>query len=476
MRLLNLFFAAVLFFTTTAASAEFVFTKSGQIYEGKIVEDKARSIVVALKEGKRVDVKRDDILRINYTQMYTGKYSIMKTNEEVFDAYIVAEDQSTVTLRKEWEKPEEFTLNRDYLLFMTKKNPTSVMCKVEEDKVKVNWNPPYMKVDYYNIYFREPGGTYVKAGTSSGKNFTMPELKKDTLYEIQVTAVDNTGYESLPSKDVRIYTSPLKLIYDMEYTDSGDKYSLIMNWEPLNYKGTSIAKYDIYIKTKDVFKQIGTTEENTFTVTGLNSEEMNLVEIRPIIGKGEFLEGNNVEIPMLFYNEQMVITARGMWLQPIGDFKKVTEPGFGALADFSLQNYFLKRLSVGIQCGYYIFPGIKGEPFVNEDIKGYTMLPAMLSLRYGVSPLRSLYISAGASGGYSFNSIRYNKQFFESGSFVTREVKDSAFEPVFSGGLQIQWQFGKSMLLQIGSDYNLIIENKVNYSFISYYASVGYGF
>jgi len=467
---------AILSAWSSYAFAEFVFVKSGQVIEGKIVEDRARSIIVLKSDKTRVEVKRGDVLRINYTQMYTGKFSIMKVNEQVFDAFIVDEDQSSVTFRTEWDKPVEFTLSRDSILFMTKKNPTSLQCKVIDDSVRLNWNAPFMKVDFYNVYYREKGGEFVKAGDTSGKGFTMDDLTRDAVYEFYVTAVDEEGYESLPSKEVRVYINPMKLVHEKEYTDAGDFYTLKLTWEPLIFKGKAVTKYDIYKKSKDVFMLVGSTSDNGYAVAGLSSEEENLVEVRPVIGKDEFLEGNNVQIPRLFYNEQIVFSVHGAWLMPLKEFKDVTDPGYGAVAEIMMQNYYFKRLSFGVQCGYYRFPGIEGVPNVNEDITEFSMIPFMLGLRYGYSPIRSLYISAGVFGGYSYNSIGYNKQFFESGEFVAREVKESSFEPIVSAGLQIQWQVWEGLMLKAGADYSLILENKVNYPFASFYAGAGYAF
>ncbi len=466
----------MIFSCISYAHAEFVFLKSGSIIEGRIVEDRARTVVILKKDGKRSEVKREDILRINYTQMYTGKYSIMKSSEEVFDAYVVDENQDSVTFRTEWENPKEIVINRDNILFMTRKNPTSLQCVVDNGRVKLSWTPPFMDVDFYNIYYKEDGGDYIKAGDTSLKHFTLPQLDNDKVYTIYITAVDDYGYESLPSKEIRIYSVFMKIRYELEYTDSGDTYSLFINWDRLNFKGSDIVKYDIYRKTKNGFINTGSTSGQEFTITGLKSDEDTLIEIRPVAGKDMLIEGNSVVLPRLFYNEQIAVSIHGAYLIPLGNLKDVTESGYGAIIELMIQNYFLKRLSLGLQTGYILFPGLKGDEYLKEDIEMYSMVPLLFGGRYGFSPLRSLYVSAGCFAGLSYSTIEYDKLFFESGNWVEKQVKKKGTNTLLSAGIQIQWQVWSNLLLHAGCDYNLIIEDKANYPFMSFYVGAGYGF
>ena len=380
--------------TSSSAFAEFVFLKSGKVIEGKIVQDRANAIVVNKKEGGQVEVSRGDIMRLYYTQMYTGKLSVMKTNEEVFDAFIVDEDQKTVTFRKEWERPQEFTLERDSILFTTRKNPTSLQCEVRDGAVELSWLPPYMRVRSYNIYFREEGGEYKRGGSSSGTRFTLQGLKKDGFYNVRVTAVDESKYESLPSKEARFYSRPLNLRHQLMGTLTGNTYDLKIQWTPLAGPGIAVKKYDLYRQEKNLFLPVASTAAGEWTLRNLAADDTNIVEVRPVLDRGEPLEGNRVSIRNLFYEEQMIVSMRGAYIQSLGDFKETSETGYGTLVDFMFFNYFLKRLSFGIETGYFHFPGRDAVPFEKEAINRFGMVPLLARVQYGVSPIRRLMLSA----------------------------------------------------------------------------------
>lgn len=476
MKLHRFCIVITLFCIASPVFAEYVFLKSGKVVEGKIVEDKARTVVVLKADGSREEVARDDILRINYTKMYTGKLSIMKSNEEVFDAYIVEEDQNTVTFRTEWESPREFTMNRDDILFMTRKNPTALRVKNDGENVDLRWTPPFMDVDRYNIYIKEGDGVFRNAGDTSSKKFTVDAVKKDTLYTVRITAKDDSGYESLPSKESVFYGTPLDLTYEIIDDPSGDTYSVIIRWKPLAYKGKDIKQYGIFRFEKDVILEAGKTDGLEFTLKGLRNDEFNLIEIRPLTPDGYSIEGNVVEIPGFYYREQSVLSLHGAYFLPFSDFRDVTDPGFGVYADFMFCNYFMKHFSFGIETGFFFFPGREGEASVREAINSFIMVPLLARIQFGISPLQSLsfYVSAGA--GYSWNSINYDSQVWESGSFVTREVESSEFEPLVSGSIMAEWQALEWLTVTARCDYNIILEGKVKYQFVSFGAGAGYSF
>jgi len=93
--------------------AEYVFLKDGSIVKCKIENETAASITVRLADGKQRVINPKDVMRILFTELYMGKIFINKTDGTIIEAYMVDEDQTTYTFRKDLYKPQEFVLKRD---------------------------------------------------------------------------------------------------------------------------------------------------------------------------------------------------------------------------------------------------------------------------------------------------------------------------------------------------------------------------
>lgn len=148
---LLLLFPAVFFmiiFATHPARGEFIFLKNGEIAEGTIVSDSAKSVKLRKADNTIIVVERDNILRILYSKLKIGKLYIQKRDGEGIVAFIVDEDQDGYTFRKDLYKPEEFVLSRSDVLFMAEKNPSGLKVKGEigTDRVSLVWLPPMTRL------------------------------------------------------------------------------------------------------------------------------------------------------------------------------------------------------------------------------------------------------------------------------------------------------------------------------------------
>jgi hypothetical protein len=81
--------------------SEQVFLKDGSIVSGTIVADTAKSLTVKGAGGKRDTIARDRIMRILYTELFMGKVFIRMNDGTVKSGYMVDEDRTTYTFRKE---------------------------------------------------------------------------------------------------------------------------------------------------------------------------------------------------------------------------------------------------------------------------------------------------------------------------------------------------------------------------------------
>lgn len=250
--------AALALFCDGRLHGEYLFLKNGTVMEGKILNESPASMTVLSRDGKTVTVQRDTVLRVMYTQLYRGKIYIQKTDGKVIEAYIIDEDQEYYTVRPELNSPREFTIRRDDVLFMTRKNPSALEGRVSHRHVDLAWRRPYTPdnpVRHFKIYLRGKGGDYAVAGVTSGTTFRVKGLRCNSEYSAMVTAVDKGGSESLPSNVVRFTTlkgrpgppGRVRLVSVVSGADGSCTASLA--WDSAaDPCGGTVTEYGLYLK------------------------------------------------------------------------------------------------------------------------------------------------------------------------------------------------------------------------------------
>ena len=139
--------ALVLLFLAAATGlrAEYVFLKDGSIHQGKITSDTAAGVTMQMKNGAVKTFYRNNIIRILYTDIYMGKHFIRLNTGEMLEAYQVDEDSDTYTFRKDLSRPEEFTVKRSNVLFMTRTNPTGLVGRPSLSEIRLKILRPVMR-------------------------------------------------------------------------------------------------------------------------------------------------------------------------------------------------------------------------------------------------------------------------------------------------------------------------------------------
>lgn len=237
---------------------EYLFLKNGTVMEGKILSESPSTMTLLSPDGRTVAVKRDTVLRVMYTQLYRGKIYIQKTDGRVIEAYIIDEDQEYYTVRPELNSPREFTIRRDDVLFMTRKNPSALEGRVSYRHVDLTWRKPYTPdnpVWHFKVYLRPKGGDYAAAGATSGTAFRVKGLRCNSEYFAMVTAVDKNGSESLPSNVVRFTTRKgrpappggVRLVSVVSGADGACTASLTWN-SGADPCGGTVTEYGLYLK------------------------------------------------------------------------------------------------------------------------------------------------------------------------------------------------------------------------------------
>lgn len=239
-------------------SAEYVFLKDGTIIKCAVSNETPGSITVLTDEKKAVTYRRGDIVRILYTNLHLGKQYIQKTDGAVVEAFIIDENQDDYTVRMELNSPKEFTIKRDTVLFITRKNPSGLQGRVARKYVDLSWNAPYNPINpvkYYTVYIREKGGTYRAAGRTGQLRYRVTGLLCNTEYSGMITATDKTNHESLPGNEVRMMTlkgmpTPPRTARVSTVTSNGGRLCTAhLSWDTaVDPCGGVITGYGIYIK------------------------------------------------------------------------------------------------------------------------------------------------------------------------------------------------------------------------------------
>ncbi len=274
--------------------AEYVFLKNGTVIEGKILHETPSSMTVLTNDGRTVAVSRVTVLRVMYTQLYRGKLYIQKTDGRVIEAHIIDEDQEFYTVRTELNSPKEFTIRRDDVLFMTRKNPSALEGRVSYRHVDLSWRAPYTPdnpAKRFRIYLRTKGGDFGAAGVTSGTSYRVRGLGCNTEYYAIVTAVDRSGCESLPSNVVRFTTRkgkpvpPGNIRVPSVTSEAGGSCVALVAWDSaVEPCGAAITEYGVYVRDESAlaanaagptgkqfpgYRLAGKTRENSFKVTRL---------------------------------------------------------------------------------------------------------------------------------------------------------------------------------------------------------------
>lgn len=119
-------------------SAEYIFLKDGSIVKCKMLNETPEELTVHVKGGRKLVFLRDTIIRVLYTKFYMGKVYIYKTDGKVLEVYIVDEDQENYTVRTNINKPEEFTIKRIDVLFVSRKKEAGRKQQERSKKVSID--------------------------------------------------------------------------------------------------------------------------------------------------------------------------------------------------------------------------------------------------------------------------------------------------------------------------------------------------
>lgn len=454
---------AACFVILVPLQAEFVFLKDGSIIDGKIISDEADSITIRQKDQKINTIARTDLIRIIYTDLYMGKVFVRLTTGEVVEGYQIDEDRDNYTFRKEINKPEEFTLSRKKVMFIARTNPTDLSSEASIERIVITWSPPFKPAKSYKVYMREikSGEPFKVAGETADVEYVLKNLSKSTSYEVYVTAIAETGEESLPSEKIitnTIPVSPDELRITEKNSDDGKLVTLTMTWDSVTDTGSRVASYSIY-NIDDDRKKIGNTTGNEFVMKDFPAEGRHWFALVSVNDLG--VESTDVKA---VYDAGFKIYTRimGSYIYPLGTMKELSESGYGGLFDFGLSR---KKYSLGIETGYFRFN-------CKDDIKSMVMIPALLEMNYMIPLFYTFSFRPVIKTGGSFDMIEYIVH-DKADPLITRITSKKNFDPMCSAGAYLQFDITDHITISAGVEYAVIFQKSGRMSFASGSSGIG---
>ncbi len=446
-----------------AGHAEYIFKKDGSIIQGSIIRDGAKAVTFRRSDNRKlITVPQSDIMRIQYTQLYMGKVFIRFTSGKVIEGYMVDEDQETYTFRKDLYKPEEFKIKRTKVMFLTRSNPTDLAAKAGTTWIELKWNPPFVKPESYIVYLKSSSEKKFRvAGKLEDTSFKVTGLKSNTKYSIYVTAIDKEKKESLPSDEVKSATVNIKpTVPDLSISQSFEKngkLKAVLSWNPSTDADGSVKGYNIYKKKDGRFVKISQTRNTSHSIPGLDYKDTHIFLVRAVDDLGTESEKS---ITVSTLKKRWGLSMEAVYFMPKGNFADIADSGMGGLVKAEISNLLTRNLHIGIESGYVQSGGFE------EEVEYFRMIPVTACCGYSLHPSRLLTITPALSAGYAYLEVSYMKG---GGSVYKTE---SAWEPIASAGLDIDFNFNRNFSITLGGRYGALFEKDGEMYFTSFRAGL----
>jgi hypothetical protein len=138
---------------------------------------------------------------------------------------------------------------------------------------------------------------------------------------------------------------------------------------------------------------------------------------------------------------------------PMGDWKKLIDPGYGAMFEVCYNNLLLKGFRIGIETGYLYAPG------KNDSVKKETIIPALATYGYKIFAGTNFTIVPKLAAGCGYFTLTYKPG-------GAAEKTKSELELMAKGGLSVTYGIGKTIALEAGAEYGMVFEKDGRLPFV----------
>jgi fibronectin type 3 domain-containing protein len=463
--------------------------KNGSMLDGKILSDRNQTLVVRRADnGMSETVRRSDILRIIYTDLYLGKVYIRMANGEIRPGYIVDEDAKQYTVRSNITKIEEYKIPRSKVMFVARSNPMDLNGIATTMEIILRWVEPFVPGKKYRVYLREnTTPTFSMISEQTAKHIKIRNLRGDTKYTMYVTAIDAQGVESFPSEQITISTlntpprSPRGVTKHIEHND------LVLSWQPAEDIDGSVHEYEVSVKTSSgEYERLGVSPKPSFAVrsrefgktmtmrliafdnSGASSSPTIVTvsdnRISETVGKDITPKKISYDPQDPFDNEgsgkkRIIMGVLPVYMHPYGLAGKVIDNGFGVTVTLKTHNFLYPNLQLGLDTGLFRFSG------KDETVKKMIMIPVMAYAGYRLIMGESFSVLPSISMGGLFMTTEYEDATF-------RRTTRSGIEAAARLSISAEYLFSPTLSLSFGAGYMLVYEKIEMLRFAEIHAGV----
>ncbi len=413
---------------------EFVFLRDGSIIEGTVVKDEAASILLRDSEKKTRRIQRNEIMRILYTELNMGKIYVQKRDGKGITAFMVDEDRTTYTFRKELYDPAEFTLKRADVLFIAERNPSGLKGEAETDRVNLEWFPSYDPMKRYKIYIKKKGEGYVLADTSRKNSCTLTGLASNTGYMARVTGVDRENAETTPSNEFTFLTKnvpprrPGNVAKKAEptagpsvlpgmgrrYRRQGDPDTASM--PRLKASGPGSGRPGRPSTSSRTRRAKKASRWWPWTIGAMNRRPAGIRLVEGVYA---------------------IFVSPGVFL-PMGNLADMGSMGYGATLSVEKRDFFFLNLEIGIEAGFYFLPGVNDLKTEYQKTERVFFVPLSLYCGYSFAVSESFYTVPYLSAGGAYYDMPYVQRDV---IFLTDEDEHlKTFGPIGGAGISLSWR------------------------------------
>jgi hypothetical protein len=466
-RLLTIFFLITI---TSPIYPAYLFLTDGSIIKGTVVHESGTDVIFRGETDiKSKTYSSSMVLRVQYGDIIMERVLVKLKNGSEIRAFMVAEDSSSYTFRKDINKPDEFSVSRLDVLFVTQRYPTGLKGVAGSTYVDLKWDPSFEKMKSYNIYARKPEQKKPEKVASSGDNsYRLRGLDRHSKYFISVTGVDHSGTETIQSNVIEVDTINLKPSTPANVIITEEKPSVIkVAWQASEDPDGNVSKYTIHTVKGEKAVKAGETRDTWITLN-MEPTDVERVHITAVdnLGEESVPADSRAFLPYSFN-----ITLSTGILYPLSGFSSITSIGYGGTISFNLTNFIFKSFSAGLETGYYYLPGKNSIDEENIETRSSHLALGCLTLSYIFQPSANIILTPSAAAGSAYSHIEFSRLNKETDYY--EDVKSDGFNPLVKLSLSADWSLSENLLAGISGAYGMILEPEGSMSFIT--CSINFG-
>jgi hypothetical protein len=147
------------------------------------------------------------------------------------------------------------------------------------------------------------------------------------------------------------------------------------------------------------------------------------------------------------------LSVKAAYLMPMGDWKKLIDPGYGGMLEVCYNDLFWKNFTPGIEVGFLYAPG------KNDNVKSEYIVPVFATFGYKIHIVKDFEIVPKMAAGGGYFNISYTP-------YEASAKTKSQFEFMAKGGTSIIYDLTGSINLEAESEYGMIFEKDGQLPFV----------